>query len=496
VIHLGIDLGPQALYAVAFSAEDGQVLARARRNYGLQQHDAIVHELDADALLNELSLALREVQQQLGQLTARIANLAVVGDGASCLFVDADNQAIAPIILSQDRRASKEARQLAALLAEESVNAPPFAEHQVANLMWLQANQPLQAEQVHRVIAAEELILLHLQGLPIGTVDSAAPVEFEPSTATPLAALLASLPRAGLGLMPRTRAKPTGPISMGLAQAFGFPKDLTIAFAGSRHEALAAAHRITDDGHLLLHIEDDAQLIAASAQGLNDAPRHWQAQPFEAANCCLFTRRLSALGLALDWYLSTLCDGEQIAAQVRGCRSEEIVAEAASTAELGSGGLSFSFRPTSDQNSHAWTAHWLGVQPGTTKRELSRAVFEGLGFALASQLDDDPRSPVEPRQITIAGRHSKHPAWCDILAHVFGCEVRRTSSHDGAAFGAALLAATLGQAAPALTALCTAYVHPISKSAPNSIDHARYDGLRARQRRLQQALACSEGEEH
>ena len=98
---------------------------------------------------------------------------------------------------------------------------------------------------------------------------------------------------------------------------------------------------------------------------------------------------LSAGG-ALRWYRDVLCDGEKIAAELRGVDPYEIITDTASTARPGAGGLVFLPYLMGERTPHndaAARGALVGLTARTTKADISRAVLEGITFGLADSLD-------------------------------------------------------------------------------------------------------------
>ncbi|MEA2010848.1 MAG: FGGY-family carbohydrate kinase, partial [Actinomycetota bacterium] len=83
---------------------------------------------------------------------------------------------------------------------------------------------------------------------------------------------------------------------------------------------------------------------------------------------------------------------------------------------------------------------FVGLTVRHTRAHLSRAVMEGVAFGLRDSLEII-REQSDITEIRVAGGGAESPVWLQIVADVFGAEVRTVDVPESAAFGAALLAA-------------------------------------------------------
>jgi xylulokinase len=197
-----------------------------------------------------------------------------------------------------------------------------------------------------------------------------------------------------------------------------------------------------------------------------------------------------AAGGALRWYRDVLCDGERMAAEIRGVDPYEILTDSASTARQGAGGVVFLPYLMGERTPHADAAAraaLIGVTARTTKADVSRAVLEGITFGLADSLDLVRSTPGagEIREIRVTGGGARSDFWRRMMADVFGAEVAVvTSGALGPAFGAALLAAVAAGSFGSVEQACDALVHVTSRITPDPIASARYRDIHAIYRSL------------
>ena len=82
---------------------------------------------------------------------------------------------------------------------------------------------------------------------------------------------------------------------------------------------------------------------------------------------------------------------------------------------------------------------FVGLSLRHDRGALTRAVLEGVAFALRDSLELLRELGVEPRSARVSGGGARSELWLRIVASVLGVPLERTAAEEGAAYGAALL---------------------------------------------------------
>ncbi|NDJ61627.1 MAG: xylulokinase, partial [Chloroflexi bacterium] len=143
---------------------------------------------------------------------------------------------------------------------------------------------------------------------------------------------------------------------------------------------------------------------------------------------------LSAAG-SLQWYHDTLAAAESF---------DDLLAPAAEIPP-GSEGLYFLPYLTGERTPHPdplARGAFIGLTVRHTRAHMTRAVLEGVAFGLQDsfRLMREAGLPAQ-MQVRLSGGGAKSQIWRQILADVIGAPLVTTSTTEGAAYGAALLAA-------------------------------------------------------
>ena len=120
---------------------------------------------------------------------------------------------------------------------------------------------------------------------------------------------------------------------------------------------------------------------------------------------------------------------------------------------------------------------FFGLSGMHQRRDLLRAVMEGVTYALKDCLNVLAGMGVAPAQMLACGGGGKSPLWRQMLADVFDCPVATTVSTEGPALGAAILAGVGAGLYPSVEEACREMIHvnPAQQPIPENVpEYAKY----------------------
>lgn len=136
---------------------------------------------------------------------------------------------------------------------------------------------------------------------------------------------------------------------------------------------------------------------------------------------------------SFKWYKEVICSSEEIGEN----RNEipfDAITKVVNTVPIGANKVSFI--PSLSQSEGAF----LGISLGTNKKELARAVMEGIAFEMLENFESVTRVGVECDVIRLAGGVAKSEVWCQMLADIFQKEIHINQCHEVGCLGAAIYA--------------------------------------------------------
>lgn len=83
---------------------------------------------------------------------------------------------------------------------------------------------------------------------------------------------------------------------------------------------------------------------------------------------------------------------------------------------------------------------FFGISAVHTKKHMLRAVMEGVAYSLRDCVEVFREIGIEATDMTACGGGGKSPLWRQMLADLYGCNVKTTVISEGPALGVAILA--------------------------------------------------------
>ncbi len=123
---------------------------------------------------------------------------------------------------------------------------------------------------------------------------------------------------------------------------------------------------------------------------------------------------------------------------------------------------------------------FIGLSLAHTRAHLTRAVLEGVCFALRDSVSILHELGVAPDHLLLTGGGAKSPFVRRLQAEVYGLPVGTVNREEGPAYGAALLAAVGAGAFPDLAAAARATLTRSPLEHPDPPAHGVYDAPYAR----------------
>jgi xylulokinase len=173
--------------------------------------------------------------------------------------------------------------------------------------------------------------------------------------------------------------------------------------------------------------------------------------------------------------------------------NERLNAEAATIAP-GAGGVTFLPYLQGERTPHrdaSARGAFVGLSLAHSRAHLTRAVVEGVCFALRDSVSILRELGLAPKQMLLTGGGAKSPFVRRLQSEVFGLPVCTVNREEGPAYGAALLAAVGAGAFPDLAAATAATLTRTAFEYPDPAAHDDYDEPYARFRASYHAAHAS-----
>jgi xylulokinase len=489
---VGLDVGTSAVKAIAIDARSGEVVASASRPLDLETPRPGFAEQDPRTYCDESIAALAALAHRLGPRRDAVAAIGLSGQMHTAVFLDAARLPLGPAMLWCDGRATEACAEILAAVGTERLAATvgnrPLEGFTLPKLLWLRRHQPEVFARVDRVVMPKDFVRYRLTG-ELGTdrSDASGTLAFDQKSGRFSDEVLDRV-GAPRDVWPAAHgsAEIAGALLDDVAASTGLPPRTPVAFGAADNAAAAVGLGVVRAGRAMASIGTSG-VVLAHADTFDvgaDLPLHTFAHALPGRFYQMGV--MLAAGGALRWYRDVLCDGEKLAAELRAADAYDVIVDSASTARPGANGLLFLPYLSGERTPHhdvAARGAFVGLGAHTSKADLSRAVLEGITFGLKDSLDLlRAQGPIELLRFTGGGAKSQF--WRQLVADVLEVEVALTTSSEGPAFGAAILAGVGAGVFASIEDAADALVHVTARSLPDPIASARYRAIHAEYRAL------------
>lgn len=476
-MYIGLDLGTSGLKGVLI--DDAQrVLAEATAPLTVSRPaPGWSEQAPADWIA-----ALEAV---LGALAAEglgaVRGIGLSGHMHGATLLDAGDQVLRPCILWNDTRAHAEA---AALDADPRFRAITgnivFPGFTAPKLVWVSKHEPDVFARVSKVLLPKDYLRLWLTGEHAGDMSDAAGTSWLDTGARDWSAGLLAATGMSLPQMPRLveGSEVSGTLRPALAARFGMPAGVVVAGGAGDNAASGIGVGVVKAGQAFVSLGTSGVLFAA-----NDG---YQPDPATAVHtfCHALPGTWHQMGVilaatdALNWF-----------ARLAGTAASGLTADLGALQAPGrTRFLPYLGGERTPLNDAAVRGAFIGLDHATDQKAATRAVLEGVTFAIADCRDALAATGTRIESLLAVGGGSRSDYWLATIATALDTPVALPVAGDfGGAFGAArlgLMAATGAGAEVATPPEIARVIEPVAALVPAFAEgHARHiaarDAIRA-----------------
>jgi xylulokinase len=443
-VSIGIDLGTTRVKLLAL-AEDGSVLGVTMASYATEARRPGQAEQNPERWWDAVRLAMSELLSRPAMRAADVEAVGLAGQMHGAVFLDGNGAPVRPALIWSDCRAEAETAEIEARIPREELvgrtGNRSNANFTAPKIMWLARHEPEVFARARWIVQPKDALRFRLTGEIGGDVsDASATLLFDLRARTWAADICARLDIDPDRLPPLAESEArAGGLRKDAAHALGLPAGISVAVGGADAPAaalgLGLAREAEAKGAVLISLGTGGQVLAPTAEPrIDPAGRLHGLCHVVPGQWCVMAAILSAAA-ALDWVVHLLRPDDP-----NGVR--ELLA-AATKVPAGSDGLLFLPYLRGERTPHfdpCARGALVGLHINHGPAEITRAVLEGVAFALAEGLDLMRGVGLAPTSGVVAGG-GVNRLWQQIIADVLGIPVALGATEHGSARGAALLGA-------------------------------------------------------
>ncbi|MBI5670870.1 MAG: xylulokinase [Chloroflexi bacterium] len=485
--YIGIDVSTTASKALVID-EQGTVIASRSHPHALSTPRPLWSEQDPDDWWRATSQALREVLQVVP--ADQIAAIGLTGQMHGLTTLGTDGRPLRPAILWNDQRSGPQCEAITREVGAKrlyqiigSILPPGFT---APKLVWLRENEPEVYQQIQHVLLPKDYVRYKLSGALVMDVADG----------------------SGFGAMDIGRRD----WSDEMLAAYDIPH----AWLPQLCESTDVSAHVNEAGAAATGLKVGTPIVG----GAGDQPAGGVGNGIVSLGQCSLTVGTSGVAYAVsdryapepDGRLHTFCGpmpgtwfhmGVMLSAA--GClrwlhdeltpdSSYDDLNQQAAGVPRGALGLLFAPYLTGERHPHPDPVA-RGAFVGLTLRhglpQMVRSVMEGVAFGMRDLLELLRSLGVNPAEAVVSGGAANSAVWRQIITDIMGIPLYTVNTSEGAAFGAAILAAVGVGAWPDVPSACAHMVRKVDELQPDAAATADYERLYPTFRGLYPALCQS-----
>ncbi len=483
---LGLDVSTTGAKALLIDG-NGVVVSSATNPLALSTPRPLWSEQNPADWWDGIAASIRAALAEAGADGEDIAAIGLTGQMHGLVLLDAADEALRPAILWNDQRTGAQCDEIRARVGKERLiqitGNDALTGFTAPKILWVQENEPEVFARTRHILLPKDYIRLRLTGeYGMDRAGGSGTQLFDLKARSWSSEIVEAL-EIPAEWLPLTYEGPevTGWVTAVAAAATGLKAGTPVVGGGGDQAAQAVGVGAVEPGIVALTLGTSGVVFAATDAPLVQPEGRLHAFCHAAPNKWHFMGVMLSAAGSLQWYRDQL---------VPGIDFSDLVNEAAA-APPGSEGLFFLPYLTGERTPHPdplARGGWIGLTVRHTRPHLTRSVLEGVAFGIKDSFTLIQEAGLgEIRQVRISGGGAKSPLWRQIMADVLGAELVTVNTTEGAAFGAALLAAVGAGLFESVTAACEATIQLTGSTQPGDQSDV-YPPYYARYRALYPAL--------
>ena len=470
---LGVDLGTSSTKTVLFD-QSGRQVCEATRAYPLYQPHNGWAEQDPEDWYRAGIETIREVMERSGVSPEDVTGLGISGQMHGLVLLDEAGSVLRRSIIWMDQRTAAECEEItqrvgAKRLIDITCN-PALTGFTACKILWVRRHEPELFACCRHILLPKDYLRYRLTGVFATEVSDASGMQLLDVPNRRWSQEVLDALDIDEAMLPKVFESPdvTGYITAEAAKLTGLSTRTAVVGGAGDNAAAAVGTGVVRDGRAFTTIGTSGVVFAHTDRMALDA------QGRVHTFCCAVPGAwhvmgvVQAAGLSLQWLRNNFYPDDAHYALIN--------RDIAGT-PIGADRLIYLPYLMGERTPHLdadCRGSFVGLTARHTRKEMARAVMEGVTCALNDCMNVLRGMGVSPAQMVACGGGAKSPLWRQMLADMYGCPVCTAAKENSAALGAAILAAVGTGLYPSVPEACDAILSYGEPLAPDAVRTEAY----------------------
>ena len=459
---IGIDLGTSACKLLLMD-ERGEIAGVVSKSYGVEYPRPGWSQQDPDQWWR----AVREGVPELiaGIDAGQVAGIGCGGQMHGLVVLDERDEVIRPAILWNDGRTADQVRYL-----NETVGIPrllrltgniAYAGFTAPKVLWMRDEEPELFDRVAHVMLPKDYVNHLLTGVYATDVSDASGTLLFDAARRAWSEEMLGLCGLVPAQMPQVHEsyEPIGTLLPDVAAELGLPEGVVVAGGAGDNAAAAVGTGAVGAGTMNISLGTSGTVFiptGAFADGVGDRIHSFchADGAWHLMGCILSAASCNA------WWVGDVLGSDDMAAEQAGIDAGSADASLPYF-------LPYLMGERTPHNDVSARGAFVGMSMSTTRSDMTRAVLEGVAFAVRDSVEIARSLGVRVSSSTVCGGGARSATWLQMLADVLGIELVLPATEQGPGYGGAMLAAVAAGAHESVAACAGAIVSRRGRVVPN-----------------------------
>lgn len=479
---LGIDIGTSGTKSLLID-EAGEICGEAAVSYTSEHPKPLWSEQDPELWWQATIKTVRAAVRQAKVKGSEVKSIGLSGQMHGSVFLDSKDRVVRPALLWNDQRTSLECEEIEQRAGGrkkliQMVANPALTGFTAPKILWLRNNEPKNFDKTKKILLPKDDVRRRLTGEYATDVSDASGMLLldvvKRNWSKKLLGKL-ELDESLFGTVYESE-EVTGKLTSEAAKELGLTTDCVVVGGAGDCAANGVGTGVVSKGILSTSIGTSGVMFVHSDEFEVDPQGRLHTFCHAVRGKWHMMGVSLSSGGSLQWFVDNMFP--ELLKNKKGPSLYDVLTKEAGEVPAGSEGLFFLPYLAGERTPHAdpdARGSFVGLTLKHSRGHLTRAIMEGVTFAMRDSLEIIKEMQVPIRQIRVSGGGSKSALWRQMQADVFGKKAVTINAEQGPAYGVALLAAVGAGAFKDVPEACKATIRVTSETPLDRASSKVYD---------------------
>ncbi len=432
-LYIGIDVGTSGVKCLLVNKQ-GKVINSATEKYEVSYPRDGWTEQSPSLWLDGAKKAVKDLLKSADK--SLVKGISFGGQMHGLVVLDKDDKVIRPCILWNDGRSEKQTAYLNDVIGKSKLSEYTgniaFAGFTAPKILWLKENEPENFRKISKIMLPKDYLSYSFTGTFATDLSDASGTLLLDVKSKRWSKEMLDICGVTADMLPELYEsyECVGLLKEEYKKEFGLTGDVKVIIGGGDNAAAAVGTGAVENNSCNISLGTSGTIFICSDKFTVDEKNGLHSFCHSNGLWHLMGCILSAASCR-KWWLEDILGASEYEKDDCDCLN------------LKTDGLYFMPYMVGERSPHNDVnvrAAFIGINPTTTKRQMSKAVMEGVAFAIRDCLEIAKSGGINITSTTICGGGAKSETWKQIIADVLNVKVNEVVTEQGPSFGAAILA--------------------------------------------------------